>query len=90
MTLNLLEYQRDLMAHSLKEEIDWTVMNDMLKEVGWIEVTIGAPWSDMTNKFISEIRNWCNLNISGHHRARGRTWLFENEKDAIMFSLRWA
>ena len=85
----LVEQQLDNQARLVKEEIDWEIMTKLLKETGWVQVSISTPWSDMTGEFVSEIKSWCRTNIVGHYHGRGRTWLFEYQQDAVVFALRW-
>jgi hypothetical protein len=75
------------MAKELQEEIDWEILAEMLKECGWTEIKL--TWSDMTASRAHEIKEWCRSNLKGHYKGRGRTWMFELEKDASMFILRW-
>lgn len=72
----------------LQEEIDWEVLCSFLKEVGWSEVKL--EWPRMTESLAHEIKEWSKANLKGHYKGRGRTWIFEKEKDASMFILRWA
>jgi hypothetical protein len=77
----------DKMAKELQEEIDWGILCDMFKNVGWTEIKL--TWSDMTASRAHEIKEWCRSNLKGHYKGRGCTWLFELEKDATMFILKW-
>lgn len=49
---------------------------------------------EITPKNFAEHLEWCFDHCSGNFRdirLHGtRTWFFENEKDAIMFSLKWS
>lgn len=75
-------------AKILQEEIDWEVMCDLMKSMGWKVVELN--WSHTTEDNAHEIKEWCRKNLKGHYKARGRTWIFENEQDANWFSLRWS
>jgi hypothetical protein len=88
--LDLVQQQMDNQARLVKDEIDWEIMIKLLREMGWAQVSISTPWSDMTGEFIYEIKSWCNTNIVGHYHAGGRTWLFEYQQDAVVFALRWS
>ncbi len=77
------------MSRMIQEEIDWQIMCDMIKTIGWTEVKM--PWDGfMTDSDAHMIKEWCRKNLQGMYRARGRTWMFANEKDASMFILKWS
>jgi hypothetical protein len=74
--------QADFMR-TLQEEIDAEIMFDLLKQKGWHHVELDTPVDDQV------ATRWLSKNASGKHHGRWQNWLFENEKDAVMFSLRW-
>jgi hypothetical protein len=77
------------MAKMIQEEIDWEIMCDMLKTIGWTEVKM--KWSDRMNELQAHhIKEWCRTNLSGIYRGRGSIWMFSKEKDAVLFSLKWS
>lgn len=78
----------DEMSKILQEEIDWEIMCQIMKEIGWTEIT--TSWDIKSLEETYEIKEWCEMNLKGHRKGRGKTWLFELEKDASMFALRWA
>ena len=90
MIKDLEQELAEKLSNGMAEEIDWDLLCDMLKEVGWVKVAISEPWSNMTSSFAHEIKEWCKENIKGHYKARGRVWLFEKEQDAEWFMLRWS
>ena len=78
------------LAKEIQEEIDWEVMCELMTEIGWHKIQMPVSWSSMTSEFQYEVKHWTSNNMKGNYKARGRTWLFEKEKDAILFSLRWS
>lgn len=78
------------MSRQIAEEIDWEILCDILVSVGWRKIKLSVAWSSMTSDFQYEVKAWLSKNIKGHYKGRGREWLFENEKDAILFALRWS
>ena len=78
----------DEIGRTLQEEIDWSITCDMMKELGWTKVNL--EWPRMTAETAHDIKEWCKSTLNGHYKARGRTWIFENEKDASMFILKWS
>jgi hypothetical protein len=83
------QYGKDLedeLAKTLQEEIDWEVAMDILKEAGYIHITM--PWPVRMDE-AQDIRAWCGDNLTEHYHGRGPDWLFKSEKDATMFVLKW-
>lgn len=76
------------MSKALQEEIDWGILCDFMKEMGWTKIEMTWP-KNMHEGQAHEIKEWCNNNLKGHYKGKGKTWLFEEEKDATMFVLRW-
>ena len=76
-------------AKVLQEEIDWEVMIDILVEAGWTKIEMDWP-ARMAEQDAHEIKEWCRNNLQGNYQGRAKIWLFELEKDASMFILRWA
>ncbi len=81
------EISEDL-SRQIQEEIDWEIMCDMMRSMGWTVVKM--PWDGyMTDSDAHVLKEWCTANLQGNYNARGNTWVFEKEKDASMFILRW-
>jgi len=74
------------LAKTLQEEIDAEVMRELLKDVGWHEVTL--QWI-MTHEQSQEVDEWVSRKTKGKHWTRGLVWLFENDTDAMWFRMRW-
>jgi len=70
-------------AKIMQEEIDWEILSNRLVEYGWTKVGISAAGMHTVEKWVEE-------NIQGKYKFRGTTWLFESEKDAAFFILRWS
>lgn len=66
-------------------EIDFTILTDMLVEIGWRKVILRP----MTWETGAEIDLWVDNNIKGKHETMGLVWVFEYEDDANWFILRW-
>ena len=79
----------DEMAHQIQEEIDWEVMCELMQISGWTQITVNWPIR-MSESDAHEIKEWCRDNLKGLYKGRGKDWLFMEEKDAVLFSLRWA
>ena len=77
------------LAKTLQEEIDWEVMIDIMTEIGWTKIEMKWP-HQMSARDAHEVKEWCRANLKGNYQGRQRIWLFEKEKDASMFALRWS
>jgi hypothetical protein len=60
---------------------------DRLQDLGWISVTIDRL---QDNSYAVDITYWLKENCQGCYERHGRNFLFENNKDAVLFILRWA
>lgn len=74
----------DYLSKEIQREIDFEIISNMLKENGWTEFKLGPYFSE------DEIQNWTKINCQGRVHGLNNTWLFEKEKDATMFILRWS
>lgn len=75
------------LAKILQEEIDWEVTCNIMTQHGWTKIT--TSWDVKSLEESYEIKSWCEAHLKGHRKARGKIWLFELEKDASMFAIRW-
>jgi hypothetical protein len=70
----------------MAEEIDFTILTDMLCQIGWRKVILNP----MTSEQGVEIDQWTAKHIKGHFQTMGLVWVFEQEADANWFTLRWS
>jgi len=82
---NLQEQILEEKAKELADEMDAEVLRGMLCELGWHQVVI-APVTWETG---DRIDLWVTKTIKGRHWNRGLVWLFEDDKDAMWFKMRW-
>lgn len=61
----------------LQAEID----REVLETLGWITVSV-VNWEKVSNE-------WCKRYIKGKYKCFGVHWMFENERDATFFTLKW-
>ncbi len=68
----------------LQEQIDWDILvKSRILHGGWHKVIL--------SKFDrSEVEAWCKEHICGEYESRGSIWVFKEEKDYILFLLRWS
>ena len=84
MIYNHLE--QDILNNAGKElsnEIDFHVLADLYLHEGWTEVNLPRPPREK-----DDIRSWCASHSITYY-GRGQRWMFEKQKDAVFFSLRW-
>jgi hypothetical protein len=77
----------DRAAKSIATEIDREVLWGLLKDVGWTRVML-TRLTD--NNHAIDITYWLEENCKNPYERRGRDFLFESEKDAVNFILRWS
>ena len=70
---------------AIADEIDFTILTDMLIQIGWRKVILRPmTWEDGF-----EIDAWTEKHIKGNFETMGLVWVFEDEEDANWFALRW-
>ncbi len=70
----------------MAREIDREVLWGMLKEIGWTRVMLDRL---QDNKHAIDIAYWLEENVKNPFERNGRDFIFEDEKDAVNFILRW-
>ncbi len=70
----------------MQSEIDREILWGMLKGMGWTRVMIDR-FQD--NKHAVDITYWLKENCQGAYERNGRDFIFENDRDAINFILKW-
>lgn len=83
---SLMEQVAAETAKQIQEQIDFQIIADMLVQMGWIKLTF-SPYQD--EKTAADIKFWLKHHCKGKCKSLDDTWLFENEKDAMWFMLRW-
>ncbi len=82
---DLLEEIYEQKAKELAEEMDADILRGMLAELGWHEIILNP----MTWEEGYSIDEWVEENIKGRMWTHGLVWMFEDDKDAMWFKLRW-
>lgn len=72
-------------AYAIALDIDAKVLQHLYQELGWHEVVL----SPMAWEEGYEIDSWVESNIKKGRWTYGLVWMFENDKDAMWFKLRW-
>jgi hypothetical protein len=82
------ELQEQIIAEQSKvlaSEIDAQLMRSMYQELGWHEVILTPiDWEQCYH-----IDTWVEDNIKGAIWTHGLVWMFEKDRDAMWFKLRW-
>lgn len=73
-------------ARAMAREIDREILWGMLVGIGWTRVMLDRL---QDNKHAVDISYWLEENCKGAYERNGRDFLFESEKDATMFILKW-
>lgn len=82
---NLLDQILEDRARDLANQIDADVYMMSLIESGWHQVVLYP----MEMELSYEIDQWVENNIKGRMWNRGIVWVFENDRDAMWFKLKW-
>ncbi len=72
-------------ANQMAKEIDFTILTEMLCQIGWTKVVLFP----MTWENGALIDHWVEQNIKGNFETMGLVWVFEQQQDANWFALRW-
>ncbi len=82
---NLLDQILEDRARDLANQIDADVYMMSLIESGWHQVVLYP----MEMELSYEIDQWVENNIKGQMWNKGIVWVFENDRDAMWFKLKW-
>jgi len=83
---NLEEEIAKELAEKMCSDIDFQILSDMLiSACGWTRIVLGP----MTKEHGDQIDLWVNNNVKGPYQTRGIVWIFQNESDAVHFTLKW-
>jgi hypothetical protein len=75
----------DRAGKRMADEIDFSILTDMLCQIGWRKVIL----SPMTHEDSEAVDVWTSQHVKGHFETMGLVWVFEQEEDANWFALRW-
>lgn len=83
---SVMKDMAETLAKQIQQEIDFQILSDMLVGMGWTKLTF-HPMRDTTE--VQEIQDWLKVNCKGKYQSMNEQWLFEFEKEAAWFVLRW-
>ena len=84
--MTLEEELLDKAGKQMANDIDREVLWGMLQGIGWTRIMLPRL---IDNDHAVEIMCWLEDNCKGSHERWGRDFIFENERDANWFVLRW-
>ena len=77
----------DELAENMSSKIDFEILTDILvKSCGWHRVELGR-FRD--NREAVDIANWCHDTVKNKWKRSGCHFVFEDQGDAVNFTLRW-
>lgn len=79
------EIVKDL-STEIQTEIDFHILLDMLVQLGWKKVTLTRFFS---RKHSIDILMWCDEYVKHPFEHKGTIFVFQDEGDAINFTLKW-
>lgn len=74
------------MGNQMARDIDREVLWGMLQGIGWTRIMLDRLTD---NNHAVDITYWLEENIKNPFERSGRDFIFESEKDAAHFILRW-
>jgi len=83
---DIVENILDKMAEDVEKEIDFNIMAEELSRWGWSKVDL-PPFDNRYN--INDILDWAYHHCQGGFETCGVRYIFEDQKDATLFALKW-
>lgn len=68
--------------------LEWNIQAEQLKAMSWLEFKVDK--NKCPTYLWEEMHKWAKEHCSGEYKVRQGTWMFKNEKDYIVFKLRWS
>jgi hypothetical protein len=86
VVVNLENQIAETLSSEIAREIDNEILWGMLQGLGWTRVTLP---SFRNNRHAVDIVIWLVENCHGNFEKNGSSFIFEDRKDAVIFTLRW-
>jgi hypothetical protein len=74
------------LSNELAQHVDFEFLTDVLLACGWTRVELDRFRS---REHSVDVVTWCHDNSKGRWKHLGKTFIFENAKDATWFALKW-
>lgn len=86
MKHDLVDELTQAMGQEMQREIDREILWGMLADLGWTRVML-PPFT--SNEQAVDICTWTEDNCTQGWESSGRDYIFEDQKEAHWFMLRW-
>jgi hypothetical protein len=84
---NLEEQISQELAEQMCSSIDFEILSDVLVNAcGWHKIKL-TRFTD--NRHAVDIANWCHDTLKNEWKRNGSTFIFEDQGDAVNFTLKW-
>lgn len=87
---NVEEELQQVFSKAIREEMDFSVLSDILVGEGWTEVTATRLSQLLNDPEQTAILEWLKHTCQGRYHRLGHRVIFEREQDATAFVLRWS
>ncbi len=85
--MNLQDQIMEELSTQMQSEIDFSILSDMLVQgCGWKKVTLPRFFN---RQHSIDVLMWCEEHVKHPYEHRSTSFVFENEGDAINFTLKW-
>ena len=84
--MNLEKQILDELGTQMQSEIDKEIMFGMLTGMGWFRVNLDR-FTD--NNHAIDITYWLAEHCKGPYERKGKDFVFQDQGDAVNFTLRW-
>jgi hypothetical protein len=85
--MNMQDEILDELAEKMHSAIDFEILTDILvKSCGWHRIELDR-FRD--NREAVDIANWCHDTVKNKWKRSGCHFVFEDQGDAVNFTLRW-
>ena len=85
--MNLEDEIANKLSNEISQQIDFELLTDVLIACGWHCVKLPSL---LNRKRSIDILEWCHDNTRKKYKHMGSTFVFEDQGDAVNFSLRWS
>jgi hypothetical protein len=85
--MNIQEQILEELSSEMQSQIDRDIFWGMLEGLGWTRIMLDRLTD---NNHAIDITYWLEENIKNPFERNGRDFIFEDSKDALLFSLKWA
>ena len=76
----------EALASDIQKQIDTEILIELLIAAGWTKISLERFEN---NEHSVNIKLWLEDNIKGKYNNNGRTFVFSEESDAVLFILKW-